>query len=109
MRAGLDLADAGGTDADFGRLFSTVVLPILRQFKPQLILLSAGFDAHRDDPLANLRLLEPDFAWVTDRIVAAAHRHCGGRIVSFLEGGYQLDALAGSTAAHVEALMRGAW
>lgn len=99
---------AGDGGAAFRAAFEERILPALESFGPDLILVSAGFDAHRDDPLANLRLLEPDFAWVTDQIVGAAHRHCGGRIVSLLEGGYQLDALARSTAAHVEALMRGA-
>lgn len=99
---------AGDGGAAFRAAFEGRILPALESFGPELILVSAGFDAHRDDPLADLRLLEPDFAWVTDQIVGAAHRHCGGRIVSFLEGGYQLDALARSTAAHVEALMRGA-
>ena len=99
---------AGDGGAAFRAAFEERILPALESFDPDLILVSAGFDAHRDDPLANLRLLEPDFAWVTDQIVGAAHRHCGGRIVSFLEGGYQLDALARSTAVHVEALMRGA-
>jgi acetoin utilization deacetylase AcuC-like enzyme len=99
---------AGDDGAVFRAVFEGRILPALESFGPDLILISAGFDAHRDDPLADLRLLEPDFTWVTDRIVDAAQRHCSGRVVSFLEGGYQLDALARSTAAHVEALMRGA-
>jgi len=99
---------AGDDGTVFRAAFKGRILPALEGFGPELILVSAGFDAHRDDPLADLRLLEPDFAWVTNQLVSVARRHCGGRIVSLLEGGYQLDALARSTAAHVEALMRGA-
>lgn len=81
------------------------VLPALEAFRPDLVLISAGFDAHEADPLANLRLREPDYAWVTLEIMGVADRMCGGRVVSMLEGGYDLKALAGSTAAHVRALM----
>lgn len=78
-------------------------------FRPDLILVSAGFDAHRDDPLANLIWTEADFAWITRAICDLAARTCGGRVVSALEGGYDLDALAASVAAHVDVLMeRGA-
>jgi acetoin utilization deacetylase AcuC-like enzyme len=70
-----------------------------------LLLVSAGFDAHRADPLAGLELEEPDFAWVTARLTEAARRHAGGRLVSVLEGGYDLRALASSAAAHVQSLM----
>ena len=83
-------------------------LPALRNFSPDLMLISAGFDAHVGDPLADLRLLEPDFDWITKKLVEAAHRHCQGRIISSLEGGYLLPALARSTGAHVAALMEGA-
>ena len=69
------------------------------------MIISAGFDAHRDDPLAQLRLETEDFAWITRELVAVADRHCGGRVVSVLEGGYDLDALADSVAAHVRVLM----
>jgi len=68
---------------------------------------SAGFDAHMRDPLANLNLLEPDFGWATREIMAVAEESAQGRVVSVLEGGYDLEALAGSAAAHVTALMRG--
>ncbi len=68
-------------------------------------MISAGFDAHARDPLANLALVEDDFAWVTDRLCDAADRHAQGRVVSTLEGGYDLDALAASVAAHVRVLM----
>ena len=72
-----------------------------------LILVSAGFDAHRADPLAGLELEEADFAWVTARLMEAATRHCGGKLVSVLEGGYDLRALAGSAAAHLSAALMG--
>src|SRR5262249_29255943 len=81
------------------------VLPALEAFRPDLILISAGFDAHKDDPLAHLRLLEPDFAWITEQIMQLAARHCSDRVVSVLEGGYELGALARSVAAHVATLM----
>jgi acetoin utilization deacetylase AcuC-like enzyme len=81
------------------------VLPAIDAFAPQLIFISAGFDAHARDPLANLNLVEADFAWATAQLCKLADRHCGGRIVSTLEGGYDLSALASSAAAHVRVLM----
>ncbi|TWT05663.1 histone deacetylase family protein [Reyranella sp. CPCC 100927] len=81
------------------------VLPALRAFKPELVIISAGFDAHRDDPLAELRLTEADYAWATEELLAVARDCAGGRLVSALEGGYNLEALARSAAAHVRALM----
>ncbi len=95
-------------DADgalFRAAWSNVLLPAVDAFKPQLILISAGFDAHRRDPLAELRLEAEDFAWVTRELVKLADKHCGGRIVSTLEGGYDLDALAESSVAHVRELL----
>jgi acetoin utilization deacetylase AcuC-like enzyme len=83
------------------------ILRALDDFRPDLLIVSAGFDAHRNDPLANLQLTEEDFAWATLHLMEAADRHCGGRLVSTLEGGYDLKALAGSAAVHVQALMRG--
>jgi len=80
-------------------------LPALDRFAPQLIYISAGFDGHRDDDMGNLGLLEADYAWVTRQILAVAHRHCHGRVVSCLEGGYNLDCLARSVVAHVGALV----
>ncbi len=80
-------------------------LPALERFRPQLIFISAGFDGHRDDDMGNLGLVEADFAWVTRQIVAVAERHCQGRIVSCLEGGYELSSLGRSAAAHVRALL----
>ncbi|TCP60345.1 acetoin utilization deacetylase AcuC-like enzyme [Rhodovulum bhavnagarense] len=81
------------------------VLPRLQAFAPELVLVSAGFDAHTADPLAQLHLREDDFAWVTERLCDIADAHCGGRLVSTLEGGYDLDALAACVAAHVKVLM----
>jgi acetoin utilization deacetylase AcuC-like enzyme len=98
---------AGGSDGlVFRQAWETRILPALDTFAPDLLLVSAGFDAHRADPLAGLELEEEDFAWVTERLTEMAARHCSGRLVSVLEGGYDLRALAGSAAAHVGALMR---
>jgi len=82
-----------------------VILPALARFEPEFVIISAGFDAHRDDPLAQLRLDESDFGWATEVVCALAERSCRGRVVSALEGGYDLDATARSAAAHVRALM----
>ena len=71
-----------------------------------MLIISAGFDAHKADPLAQLRLEVEDFTWVTRELLAVADAHCPGRVVSLLEGGYNLEALAASAAAHVKALMR---
>ena len=96
---------AGTDGAAFRRTFEARILPALDQFAPELLLVSAGFDAHRADPLAGLELEEADFAWVTARLTEAARRHAGGRLVSVLEGGYDLRALAACAAAHVQSLM----
>ncbi|TDL81576.1 histone deacetylase family protein [Palleronia sediminis] len=91
-----------GTDGGAMRLvYERQVLPALRRFQPGLIIVSAGFDAHRRDPLANLDWEAEDFAWITERLCDVAHEFSGGRIVSTLEGGYDLDALEISVAAHV--------
>ena len=79
-------------------------LPRLDEFKPQMIFVSAGFDAHREDDLGNMGLVEDDYAWLTEQIRAVAKRHAKGRIVSSLEGGYNLSALGRSVVAHVRAL-----
>jgi acetoin utilization deacetylase AcuC-like enzyme len=95
-----------GTDgAVFRRIYEDAVLPQLDRFAPELVILSAGFDAHRDDPLAQLELEEADFAWVTGALCDIAARHAAGRVVSVLEGGYDLRALGASVAAHVKVLM----
>lgn len=80
-------------------------LPALNAFKPQLIYISAGFDAHRDDDMGNLGLVEADYAWVTQRLLEVAHKHCQGRVISCLEGGYMLSALGSSVSVHVKALI----
>ena len=95
----------GEGSAEFRAAMTEVVLPKLRAFRPDLLMISAGFDAHRDDPLAQLNLVTDDFAWVTDRLMEVAAESCAGRVVSVLEGGYNLDALAAGVAAHVRALM----
>ncbi|HEX7817531.1 histone deacetylase family protein [Dyella sp.] len=88
----------------FRELWDGALLPRLMAFKPQLLLISAGFDAHRDDPLADLRLGSEDYAWITERLVDVAQAHAKGRVISSLEGGYNLSALAASASAHVAAL-----
>ncbi|WP_234731426.1 histone deacetylase family protein [Acidocella facilis] len=96
----------GATGEVFRAAWSTALLPRLADFAPQILILSAGFDAHAADPLAQLRLKEPDFAWATRELLAIADAHCPGRVVSLLEGGYDPTALAQSCATHVRALMR---
>jgi acetoin utilization deacetylase AcuC-like enzyme len=96
-----------GTDgARFRLAWERDILPALAEFAPELLIVSAGFDAHRADPLAELRLETADFAWLTGRLVELAGGCCGGRVVSVLEGGYDLAALAASAAAHVRELAR---
>jgi acetoin utilization deacetylase AcuC-like enzyme len=92
----------GSGSAEFRRAWEAILLPALAAFAPDLLIISAGFDAHRADPLAQLRLETEDFGWITAELAKIAK----GRIVSSLEGGYDLDALAQSAAAHVRALMR---
>ncbi len=95
----------GSTGGDFRIAWEATVLPALDAFAPELLIISAGFDAHHADPLAELRLTERDFTWITEKLVACAKIHASGRVVSVLEGGYNLDALAASAAAHVRVLM----
>lgn len=97
----------GDGGAAFRAAFESRILPRLADFRPELIIISAGFDAHIRDPLANINLEEGDFVWATQKIMDVADRHAGGRIVSLLEGGYDLQALGNSAAAHVLALMQG--
>jgi acetoin utilization deacetylase AcuC-like enzyme len=96
---------AGDGSQEFRELWEGALLPRLYAFKPQLVLISAGFDAHRADPLAQLRLDTEDYAWITGRLVDLAHAHAADRLVSTLEGGYDLQALAASVGAHVAELM----
>jgi acetoin utilization deacetylase AcuC-like enzyme len=95
----------GAGSAIFKQAITEQVLPMLKRFKPGLLLISAGFDAHSADPLAGMDLSEDDFRWVTHQLCDIADEYCGGRVVSTLEGGYDLDALAMSAKAHVEVLM----
>jgi len=96
---------SGSDGSVFRARMEAEVLPALDAFAPHLLLISAGFDAHRDDPLAGLNWVEDDFAWATGRLCDIADAHCGGKVVSTLEGGYDLHALAESAAAHVKVLM----
>ncbi len=98
---------AGDDGEKFREALDNAILPRLRNFRPDFLIVSAGFDAHTRDPLANLNLVEADYTWVTQRLMQIADESAQGRIVSLLEGGYDLQALARSTAAHVTALMRG--
>ena len=94
----------GAGSAAFRAAYEAQVFPRVEAFKPELLLISAGFDAHADDPLANMELVDEDFAWVTSRLCDLADAHCSGRVVSALEGGYDLDALGRAARAHVEVL-----
>lgn len=98
---------SGDDGAKFKEAMESRILPRLDAFGPELIIISAGFDAHVRDPLASLRLVDTDFAWATRRLMDIADKHAEGRVVSILEGGYDLEGLASSAAAHVTALMHG--
>ena len=104
VNAPLRAGDAGDT---FREAVEVAILPRIVDFAPDLIMVSAGFDAHRRDPLGNINLVEADFVWVTRKLMEIAQKRCGGRIVSVLEGGYDLVGLAHSVAAHVTTLMEG--
>jgi len=95
----------GDGGAAFRAAFETRILPRLSEFKPELVIISAGFDAHMRDPLANINLAEADFVWATQKLMDLADTCAGGRVVSLLEGGYDLQALGNSVAAHVATLM----
>ncbi|GJH31874.1 histone deacetylase family protein [Paraburkholderia hospita] len=97
-----------GCDSDlFRSRIEADMLPAVREFRPELIIISAGFDAHRLDPLAALRLDDDDFHWITRELMRIADETCKGHVVSILEGGYSMEGLAGGTRAHVRALMEG--
>ena len=91
----------------FREAFRSRILPRVDAFAPDLIIVSAGFDAHWRDPLANINLTEADFVWATQQLMGLADRHAKGRLLSLLEGGYDLQGLGGSAAGHVKALMHG--
>jgi acetoin utilization deacetylase AcuC-like enzyme len=96
---------SGAGSREFREAWEGMILPALTEFDPEFLLISAGFDAHEADPLAGLRLHEEDYVWITRKLMKIADDHCQGRIVSTLEGGYNLSALAHSAAVHVKALM----
>ena len=104
VNAPLRAGDAGDT---FREAMEAAILPRIGDFAPDLVIISAGFDAHRRDPLANLNFVEADYVWATRKLMEIAQKHCSGRVVSMLEGGYDLDGLARSVAAHVRTLMEG--
>jgi acetoin utilization deacetylase AcuC-like enzyme len=97
----------GDGGAELREAFEDRILPAVDAFKPELIIVSAGFDAHVRDPLASLRMTADDFAWVTRELMKAAEKNCEGRLVAVLEGGYDLQALADSVSTHVGELMKG--
>lgn len=97
--------EAGCDGAKFRDIYEAKVFPMLEQTDFDLLLISAGFDAHKDDPLAHVELSTDDFAWVTERLCDLAAARCNGRVVSVLEGGYNLDALGQSARVHVETLL----
>jgi acetoin utilization deacetylase AcuC-like enzyme len=104
VNAPLSAGDGGDV---FREAFDVSILPRVEAFAPDLIIISAGFDAHYRDPLGNLKLREEDFAWATRKVMEIARMRCGRRVVSLLEGGYDLGGLGRSVAAHVGALMEG--
>jgi acetoin utilization deacetylase AcuC-like enzyme len=96
----------GSGSAEFRAAWTDVLLPALDRFEPEFVIISAGFDAHKADPLAELRLETADYGWITDRLIDVADRHASGHLMSVLEGGYDLQALAAASAVHVRSLMR---
>ncbi len=98
---------AGDGGDSFREAMDVAILPRIDAFNPDLVIISAGFDAHRRDPLGNLNLVEADYVWATRKLMEIAQKHCGGRVVSVLEGGYDLEGLARSVAAHVTTLIEG--
>jgi acetoin utilization deacetylase AcuC-like enzyme len=98
----LNLPLPQGTDGKaYRKVFVESVMPALEQFAPELLLVSAGFDAHRDDPLAGLQLTEDDYRWIGQQLITIANTYCGGKVISFLEGGYNLDVLGSSVMAYL--------
>ena len=95
----------GAGDAEYRLAFEQMLRPAIEAFRPEILLVSAGFDAHRDDPLADIQLTEEGFRFMTRFVVEMADRHCGGRIVSLLEGGYDLNSVTSSVEAHVRELL----
>jgi acetoin utilization deacetylase AcuC-like enzyme len=98
--------DAGAYSDEFQRAVQDHLLPALHRFSPELVLVSAGFDSHFEDDMGQLNLLDSDYYWITREIMEVATQHAGGRVVSTLEGGYELHALGRAVVQHVRALMR---
>ena len=96
---------AGATDDDYRQAFSEKIIPKIDEFKPDAVLISAGFDAHQADPLGQINLSTEMYGWMSQRLMEAANRHCEGRLISMLEGGYNLDALSLCVAQHLQVLM----
>jgi len=96
---------AGCNSADFRGAITDSWLPALEAYRPEMLFISAGFDAHLEDPLAGICLLDHDYVWITNKLMDIADRHCNGRIVSMLEGGYSLPTLSRCASAHVRGLM----
>jgi len=100
---------SAGTDGGlYRKIMANRIIPLVEKFEPEMLFISAGFDAHKDDPLASLDLVTGDFGWITSELTALAAQVCKGRVVSCLEGGYNLPALGASAAAHVDALIAAA-
>ncbi|REG84979.1 histone deacetylase family protein [Marinomonas pollencensis] len=97
---------AGSGSEEFRAAMTDVLLPRLALFKPELVMISAGFDAHKSDPMGQLRLEDNDFQWITEQLVEIAEQYCQGRLVSVLEGGYHLDALGRCAFSHIRSLMK---
>ena len=97
---------ANAEGKQYQQAFNQEFLPALNQFKPEIIYVSAGFDAHIDDPLAGMQLVNQDYVWITNFIKQVAKQHAQGRIVSLLEGGYHLPALAQAASAHINVMMQ---
>ncbi len=93
------------TGTDYKKAFKEEVIPALRKFEPELLFISAGFDAHQRDPLASIELEDDDFGWMTEQLVLVANDYCKGRVISTLEGGYDLIGLRGGVLAHIQALL----
>lgn len=97
---------AGATDSDYEFAFMERIIPALEAYAPEIILISAGFDAHRDDPLAEINLTTAAFSWMSERLLEIADHHANGRVISLLEGGYNLTRLGDCVAAHLLELQR---
>ena len=95
----------GAGDAEYRTTFEQMLDPAVERFRPEMILVSAGFDAHRDDPLADLQVMEEGFRFMTRHVIALADRFCGGKIVSILEGGYETSSLTSSIEIHIRELL----